>query len=89
MTQNRCKDCGNFIQHYMLNECGKLGWVNCGHCVKGRGKTKRPDRKSCEEFVPGEDVRKKYVTKEYLRKALLQRVLDMELLPEENHQADT
>ena len=33
--------------------------------------------------MPGEEQKAHYVTRQYLRRALLQRVLDMELMPEE------
>ena len=83
MEQTVCKQCRFFIQHYVLTNEGKLAAAYCGHCLKAHLKCRKPDRKSCEEFLPGEEQKAHYVTRQYLRRALLQRVLDMELMPEE------
>ena len=45
-------------------------------------KTKRPDQKACVHFEQGRDVTKQFVSKAYLSKRLLDKVLQMELLPE-------
>jgi len=81
MEEQICGQCRYFIQHYGLSREGVLYKINCGHCIKGRPKTKKPDRKGCEDFTMQEE-KTKYVTKEYLTVSLLRRVLEMELLPE-------
>lgn len=80
MEQQRCGQCQYYIPHYILTEEGKLVRIYCGHCVNGRPKNKKPNRKSCEEFREG--TNEPYVTKQYLRIALLKKILEMELLPE-------
>lgn len=81
MEQPVCGQCRYFIQHYGLTKEGWLVQVHCGHCTKGRPKTKKPDRKGCEDFVIQKE-KTKYVTRQYLTVSLLRRILDMELLPE-------
>lgn len=77
-----CSDCQYFRQHYSLNE-GRLFRIYCGHCVFwSRAKTKRPDAAACENFISGAADAEAFVTKEYLSKALLHRVLNLPLLPE-------
>ena len=41
-----------------------------------------PDKPGCAHFTPGAGDTEAFVTKEYLTKALLNRVLQLELLPE-------
>ena len=77
-----CSDCQYFLQHYSLNE-GRLIRVYCGHCTFfPRTRAKRPDARACENFIPGPADTEAFVTKEYLSKALLHRVLNLPLLPE-------
>jgi len=83
MEQQHCSDCQNYVQHYTLNPMGNLVKVHWGHCIKKRGSGRRPNEKSCDQFVLCENRTSGFVTKQYLRKALLWRILEMELLPEE------
>lgn len=80
MQNERCCDCSFFMQHYCLDN-RKLFRVYCGHCMLKRPKHKLPDAKACGSFIKKrkEDA---FVTKEYLSKALLKYVLELELLPE-------
>ena len=81
MEEKYCKDCQYYLQHYTL--CGnRLIQVYCGHCTYRTPKTKRPDRKVCEHFQQGAKDIEPFVSKEYLSKKLLNKVLSMDLLPE-------
>ena len=81
MDTMKCKNCGNYIPHYGLLD-GRLYRLYCGHCTVQRYKRKDPDRAACEMFIPGTSNEEAFVSKEYLSKKLLEKVLDMELLPE-------
>ena len=81
MKENHCKHCRYFIQHYALIE-NRMIQVYCGHCTRKTPKTKRPDGKACEHFQQGEKDIDQFVSKEYLSKKLLDKVMSMELLPE-------
>lgn len=81
MNTEMCETCAYFRQHYTLCE-GKIFRVYCGHCTFSRVKHKRPDTKSCEDYVPAQPGEGAFATKEYLSKALLEYVLGLELLPE-------
>ena len=81
MDIQQCKNCGYFVQHYILGK-DKLCEVHFGHCIYARTKRKQPDAKACENFIPAQPVEDTFVSKEYLSKRLLQKVLEMELLPE-------
>ena len=82
MDEPICKNCKRFIQHYTFIG-SKLAEVNCGHCaVKRSIKRKKADSKACEYFEQGTDPTEAFVTKEYLTKALLNKVLSEELMPE-------
>ena len=81
MDKLQCKDCGHFLQHYALGN-GRLWKVYCGHCTCLQARQKRPDAKACGHFIPGEPPENNFVSREYLSKALLQKVLGMQLLPE-------
>lgn len=76
-----CETCVYYRQHYTL-ACRKLFRVYCGHCTYGRVKTKRPDAKACEQYIRTEPGEQAFVSKEYLSKALLEYLLQLELLPE-------
>ena len=80
MKNQTCKECDHFIQHYGLKK-EKLYPIYLGHCCATRMRRRTPDAEACEHFVQRQegDI---YVTKEYLTKALLDRVLNMELFPE-------
>ncbi len=81
MSEKYCQDCTHYLQHYGLNQNG-LFRVYCGHCRLAWRKRKKPDSPACAQFTPGIPDAENFVTKEYLTKELLQRVLSMELLPE-------
>ena len=80
MNNQRCETCDFFIQHYALGT-DRLFAVYCGHCTYFRRKLKKPDSEACGNYSPAQPVAHTFVSKEYLSKALLQKVLDMELLP--------
>ena len=80
MSENRCKDCQNYIQHYAFAQ-GKPFRVNCGHCVISKPNRKRPEAKACENFVTG-PRESDFATRAYLRKTLLQYILSLEIFPE-------
>ena len=80
MEQLTCSTCAYFKQHYALDE-RKIFRVYCGHCTALRAKGKRPDTKSCEQYIPKEPDEDAFVTKEYLSKELLAYMMEMELLP--------
>lgn len=81
MDQNTCSTCVYYQQHYALGQ-RKIFRVHCGHCIYTRVRKKRPNSKICENYVQADDSEKPFVTKEYLSKALLEYVLNLELLPE-------
>jgi len=81
MHNKTCHQCGNFIRHYSLRG-GKLYSIFCGHCILFPSRRKHLDTSACEHFVQGEEDTDLFVKKEYLTKALLERVLSMEILPE-------
>ncbi len=79
---NRCSGCSKYIQHYAFLE-GAFRPVFCGHCTQRRKRSVNQHSLACERFVPGDRVEEQLVTKKYLTKALLEKVLTMELWPEE------
>jgi len=82
MNQQYCCYCGHFRQHYTLSD-GKLVKVYCGHCTfLSPFKRKRPHDKFCDNFIPIPSNAENFVSKEYLTKTLLRRVLELPLLPE-------
>ena len=81
MNQNTCNTCVHYRQHYALDQ-GKIFRVYCGHCTYQKVKTKRPDSKACENYMPSDPDEKAFVTREYLSKVLLEYMLKLELLPE-------
>ena len=81
MDNNFCKTCAHYRQHYTLDQ-RKIFQVYCGHCTYQKIKTKRPDAKACEHYLLSEVGEKAFVTREYLSKALLKYMLELELLPE-------
>lgn len=76
--ESTCKQCTHYVQHYGLFE-GKLRPLFCGHCLLNHKKSRKPYMPVCEQFVQDTPVEDKMVTKEYLTRALLQHILDMEL----------
>ena len=81
MNNEHCKSCKYFMQHYGLNEKG-IFRLYCGHCTLSRPKHKRPDQKVCDHYVQGERKEDSFASKEYLSKALLDKLLSLDLLPE-------
>lgn len=80
MNQNTCNTCVYYRQHYVFNQC-KIFRVYCGHCTYLNAKTKRPDSKICKNYMQADPDAMPFATKEYLSKALLEYVLNLELLP--------
>ncbi len=80
MDTQLCKNCKYFQQHYGLGKQG-LFRLYCGHCTLSRPKNKQPDQKACAEFAPGENKEQAFASKEYLSRALLDRLMNLELLP--------
>ena len=81
MNNPQCKDCQSYIQHYALIE-GKIVRIFCGHCIHKWSRKKRPDAAVCENFIPGPGDSERFVSREYLTKKLLDRILSLALLPE-------
>lgn len=81
MNKATCQNCQYFLQHYTLDD-QIIRWVFCGHCRFGQVRHKLPDASACQHFVPGTAGKKRFVDKKYLSKALLQYILQMELLPD-------
>jgi len=81
MEDKRCQECKYYLRHYTL-DANKIFRVYCGHCSFPRPRTKKPDAKVCENFIPGSAPEDAFASKEYLSKELLQYVLNLELLPE-------
>ena len=86
MEKSTCGECEFFVQHYILLE-QKFHWVNCGHCTKRKIRNQNsdirtPSSKACPEYIFSGTKESKFVSKEYLRKELLKRVLEMDLLPQ-------
>ena len=81
MEQNICNTCVHYQQHYALDQHG-IFRVYCGHCTYLKVRARKPDSKICESYIKTEHYEQMFVRKEYLSKVLLERVLNMELLPE-------
>ena len=89
MSEQHCKDCQYYLQHYTFNK-REIFRVHCGHCTWNRARFKHPDTAACKNFVPGTPQEDAFVSKEYLGKALLQYMLQLDLLPEiHNAESDT
>ena len=78
MDKKYCRECKQYVQHYGLFD-GKIKEVYCGHCKQGRCKRRLPYDAACPDFELGIPADKEMVSKEYLTKALLKRVLEMDL----------
>lgn len=76
--ENKCGECVHYIQHYAIFE-GKLNKIYFGHCVMKKRKKLDQISPACELYVPGEPIENQLVTKKYLTKELLQKLLSMEL----------
>ena len=81
MQIESCCNCAYFKQHYVLNE-KKLFRINCGHCMYKSPRQKKPGARKCDKFIAAVPDEEAFVQKEYLSKALLQYMLQLELLPE-------
>lgn len=81
MSDQYCANCKYYMQHYTFDK-HRIFRVYCGHCTFQRPRTKKPDAKICENFVPGTVPEDAFASKEYLSKELLRYVLNLELLPE-------
>lgn len=81
MSENGCKNCAYFQQHYTFGKRHILR-VYCGHCTFSKVRKKLPDSKICGNFIPAGPDDCAFVTKEYLSKKILQYLLRLELLPE-------
>ena len=80
MSTNTCNTCAHYQQHYAFDK-NRIIRVHCGSCLFLKGKRRKPDSKACENYVLSEPVEEAFVTREYLSKALLEYVLELELLP--------
>ena len=80
MSKNTCGNCQYYRQHYGISD-GRIYRVFCGHCTFTRIRTKRPFTAACENYIYAQPDENAFVSKEYLSKALLLRVLNMDLLP--------
>lgn len=76
-----CKNCAYFRQHYTISD-DRLFRVFCGHCVREKVLSKKPDAKACSHFLPGLPDEEAFATKQYLGKRLLEHVLSLALLPD-------
>ena len=87
MEKDTCKSCAYFQQHYTFDK-RRIFRVNCGHCTYGSPKRKRPYTAACENYIYEEPDENAFASKEYLSKALLQYVLNLERLPAIEDAAD-
>lgn len=81
MSENTCKSCACFRQHYAFDK-RQIFRIYCGHCTFPRVRRKFPDSNACENFILADPDDCAFATKEYLSKELLQYLLSLELLPE-------
>lgn len=81
MQQQICRTCRYYKQHYTFDE-RKIFRVHCGHCMKRHSKSKRPDTKGCQYYAAADSDHTPFVSKEYLSKALLEYMMQLDLLPE-------
>ena len=81
MNKGTCRTCIHYYQHYALNE-RRFFRVYCGHCPFKKSRKVTPDTKACEHYEFSPSTESAFVTKEYLSKALLTYILQLDLLPE-------
>ncbi len=81
MDQNTCNTCAYYRRHYTFDQ-RKIFRVYCGHCSFQRPKRKRPDTKACENYAFAEPDENAFASKEYLSKALLEYMFNLDILPE-------
>ena len=76
--ENKCGECVHYIQRYAILE-GELRKIFSGHCTQKRRKKLDQISPAGELYIQGEPIDSKLVTKKYLTKELLQKLLSMEL----------
>ena len=77
-----CKECCHFRQHYVLNE-SMASAINCGHCVGGRRRHRKPDSAACEKFERGTpELPDRQAAVHFLTTSFLEYVLSLPLPPE-------
>ena len=81
MGEYFCSHCRHYIQHYAFLD-NRLTRIYCGHCAFSAVKRKRPDAACCGHFELGNRGTERFASKEYLTKALLDRILNLDFLPE-------
>ncbi|MBR2889178.1 MAG: hypothetical protein IKC09_02745 [Oscillospiraceae bacterium] len=81
MDQEICQNCANYHRHYTFIE-NRIIRVYCGHCGFPKIKRRMPDAPACQHYIQGQSDRHLFASKEYLSKALIQYITEMELLPE-------
>ena len=81
MENQICQNCKYFRQHYGLDG-KKIFRLHCGHCTQPHLRNRKPYQKACAEFIQGENREKEFASKEYISKALLEWIKQLELLPE-------
>lgn len=80
MAGETCDTCAYYKQHYTFNQ-RKILRVHCGHCMFAKVKTRKPDSKACDDYIQADSDERAFVSKEYLSKALLKYMMELELLP--------
>lgn len=80
MSNESCKACKHFHQHYSLKD-GILTQVYCGHCTFPRVKHKRPYSKTCAHFTPGVPDEEMYASRKYLTREMIKHLFEMEFFP--------
>ena len=53
MQQPTCLSCQHFRRHYVLSD-DYATTTNCGHCVLGRCKHRRPGTPACQQYQAGD-----------------------------------
>ena len=82
MERLSCQDCRHFRQHYVLYD-SMASAVNCGHCVVGRCKHRKPDSAACEKFEQGApELPDRQAVLHFLTTSFLEYVLSLPLPPE-------
>ena len=80
MSNQTCKSCTHFHQHYSLKD-GKITRVFCGHCIFPKVKSTRPYTKACENYIYGAADEDAFADKNYLTKEMIRHLFEMEFLP--------
>jgi len=80
INKSTCSSCKYFIQHYTLLN-GHLNEVDCGHCIKPRVKTRKPETAACGHYAVKSPDKEALVSREYLTRALLEKLLSLQLAP--------